>query len=111
LQKFEANILLGLTATPERMDNENILDDFCGVIASEIRLPEALNRKLLCPFQYFGISDSVDLQNIKWQNGKYQTNELTDVFSSEKRVAEIITKCEEYLTDINEVLAICFCVS
>ena len=111
LQKFEANILLGLTATPERMDNENILDDFCNVTACEIRLPEALNRKLLCPFQYFGISDSVDLQNIKWQNGKYQTNELTDVFSSEKRVAEIITKCEEYLTDINDVLAIGFCVS
>ena len=111
LQKFEANILLGLTATPERMDNENILDDFCGVTASEIRLPEALNRKLLCPFQYFGISDSVDLQNIKWQNGKYQTSELNDVLSSEKRVGEIITKCEEYLTNINDVLAIGFCVS
>lgn len=111
LQKFEANILLGLTATPERMDNENILDDFCGVTASEIRLPEALNRKLLCPFQYFGISDSVDLQNIKWQNGKYQTSELNDVLSSEKRVGEIITKCEEYLRDINDVLAIGFCVS
>ncbi len=111
LQKFEANILLGLTATPERMDNENILDDFCGVTASEIRLPEALNRKLLCPFQYFGISDSVDLQNIKWQNGKYQTSELTDVLSSEKRVGEIIAKCEEYLRDINDVISIGFCVS
>ncbi|WP_226896494.1 hypothetical protein [Poseidonibacter ostreae] len=56
------------------MDNENILDDFCGVIASEIRLPEALNRKLLCPFQYFGISDSVDLQNIKWQISNKRIN-------------------------------------
>ena len=111
LQKFEANILLGLTATPERMDNENILNDFCGVTACEIRLPEALNRKLLCPFQYFGISDSVDLQNIKWQNGKYQTSELNDVLSSEKRVGEIITKCEAYLKDINDVLALGFCVS
>lgn len=81
LEKFEPQILLGLTATPERMDNENILDDFCGVISSEIRLPEALNRKLLCPFQYFGISDNVDLKNIKWQNGKYQVTELTNALA------------------------------
>jgi superfamily II DNA or RNA helicase len=38
-QKF-----LGLTATPERMDGENILEDFCNRIAAEIRLPEALNK-------------------------------------------------------------------
>ena len=50
LDKFNPKILLGLTATPERMDGENILNDFCNVIASEIRLPDALNRKLLCPF-------------------------------------------------------------
>jgi superfamily II DNA or RNA helicase len=87
---------LGLTATPERMDNENILNDFCDVIAAEIRLPEALNRKLLCPFQYFGISDNVDLQNIKWQNGKYQASELADALSTQQRVGDILQKCEEY---------------
>ena len=111
LEKFESQILLGLTATPERMDNENILDDFCGVISSEIRLPEALNRKLLCPFQYFGISDNVDLKNIKWQNGKYQASELTDAFTTQNRVQDIIQKCEEYLTNINEVIALGFCVT
>ena len=111
LEKFEPQILLGLTATPERMDNENILDDFCGVISSEIRLPEALNRKLLCPFQYFGISDNVDLKNIKWQNGKYQASELTDAFTTQNRVQDIIQKCEEYLTNINEVIALGFCVT
>ena len=111
LQKFQASILLGLTATPERMDNENILNDFCDVIAAEIRLPEALNRKLLCPFQYFGISDSIDLENVKWKNGKYQTSELNEVLSTQKRVAEIILKCENYLTDLNDVTAIGFCVS
>src|SRR5690606_11759221 len=63
LNYFEPKVLLGLTATPERMDGSDILEDFSGKIAAEIRLPEALNRKLLCPFQYFGISDSVDLTN------------------------------------------------
>jgi len=111
LQKFNPKILLGLTATPERMDDANILDDFCGVIAAEIRLPEALNRKLLCPFQYFGISDNVDLKNIKWQSGKYSSNELTYAFSSERRVADIISKCQEYLTNIHDVTALGFCVS
>jgi superfamily II DNA or RNA helicase len=61
LLKFVPQVLLGLTATPERMDGGNILADFCNVIAAEIRLPEAMNRKLLCPFQYFAVSDSVDL--------------------------------------------------
>jgi superfamily II DNA or RNA helicase len=111
LEKFAPKILLGLTATPERMDNENILNDFCDVIAAEIRLPEALNRKLLCPFQYFGISDNVNLQNIKWQNGKYQVTELADALSTQQRVGDILQKCEEYLTDINDVIALGFCVS
>ncbi len=83
LSKFAPKILLGLTATPERMDNENILNDFCDVIAAEIRLPEALNRKLLTPFQYFGISDSIDLKNINWKNGKYSSTELTSAYNME----------------------------
>lgn len=111
LKKFDPKILLGLTATPERMDNENILSDFCNVIAAEIRLPEALNRKLLCPFQYFGISDSADLKGVAWQNGKYQTSELSNRLSTQQRAGEIVQKCEEYLRDINDVRALGFCVS
>ncbi len=111
LDKFSSKILLGLTATPERMDNENILNDFCDVIAAEIRLPEALNRKLLCPFQYFGISDNVNLKNISWQKGKYQVSELSDALSTQQRVGDILQKCEEYLRDINDVVALGFCVS
>ena len=111
LEKFDPVILLGLTATPERMDGANILNDFCNVIASEIRLPDALNRKLLCPFQYFGISDNVDLRNIKWQNGKYSSRELTGVYNNGMRVSDIILKCSDYLTDLNDVTALAFCVT
>ena len=50
---FRPIVLLGLTATPDRMDDLDILKGFDNHIAAEIRLPEALNRKLLCPFQYF----------------------------------------------------------
>ena len=112
LEKFNPRILLGLTATPERMDNEDILKDFCNTIAAEIRLPEALNRKLLSPFQYFGVSDSIDLSGIPWKNGKYEINELTKVYTEDdRRVSEIISNCEKYLTDVNEVRALGFCVS
>ena len=47
LDYFQPKILLGLTATPERHDGANILEDFCGVIAAEMRLPEAINRRHL----------------------------------------------------------------
>ena len=112
LKNFKPKILLGLTATPERMDGEDILKDFCDVIAAEIRLPEALNRGLLCPFQYFGISDSIDLSHAIWQNGRYLPSELTRIYTqNDKRVGEIISNLNKYLRDINDVRALCFCVT
>jgi superfamily II DNA or RNA helicase len=112
LNHFNPKILLGLTATPERMDGADILEDFSGTIATEIRLPEALNRRLLCPFQYFGISDSIDLSHVQWQNGKYLPSELTQIYThNDKRVGEIITNLNKYLRDIDDVRALCFCVT
>jgi superfamily II DNA or RNA helicase len=112
LNYFKPKILLGLTATPERMDNENILEDFCNRIAAEIRLPEALNKKLLCPFQYFGITDSIDLTRVKWEKGKYAASELTSLYTKNNvRVGEIISNLAKYTNDINDVRAIGFCVT
>lgn len=112
IDKFKPKVLLGLTATPERGDGEDILKDFCGVIAAEIRLPEALNRKLLSPFQYFALSDNVDLSKLSWKNGKYEINELTKLYTEDdRRVSDILTNCEKYLTDIHDVIALGFCVS
>ncbi len=112
LNRFEPSVLLGLTATPERSDGEDILKDFCGVIAAEIRLPEALNRKLLSPFQYFALSDNVDLSKLSWKNGKYEIAELNKIYTEDdRRVSNILTNCEKYLTDVNDVTALGFCVS
>jgi superfamily II DNA or RNA helicase len=109
---FKPKVLLGLTATPERMDNADILADFCNRIAAEIRLPEALNKKLLCPFQYFGITDSIDLTNVKWEKGKYAASELTSLYTKNNvRVGEIISNLNKYTNDINDVRAIGFCVT
>lgn len=105
-------ILLGLTATPERMDGGNILDDFDQHIAAEIRLPEAIQRGLLVPFHYFAVTDSVDLSGVSWRNGRYEVGELTRLYTeSDRRVGEILTKCHDYLTDPKGVRALGFCVS
>lgn len=112
LEHFSPKILLGLTATPERMDGEDILKDFCYTIAAEIRLPEALNRKLLCPFQYFGVTDNVDLSNVTWQNGRYLPGELSKLYTqNDLRVNHILTNINKYINDINDVRALCFCVT
>ena len=109
---FKPKILLGLTATPERMDGGDIQEDFHNRIAAEIRLPEALNRKLLCPFQYFGISDSIDLSNVGWERGKYIASQLSNIYTSnDRRVIEIIDSLEKYTKDKTDVRAIGFCVS
>ena len=116
LAKLTPKILLGLTATPERMDGEDILQYFNGRTAAEIRLPEAIDRKLLCPFQYFGISDDVDLSEVKWVRGGYDRRELSNIFSlsggiAEKRAESVIRNIEKYTASIEEMKALGFCVS
>ena len=112
MAKFKPSIILGLTATPERMDGDDILNDFCNAIAAEIRLPEALNRKLLSPFQYFALSDNIDLSKVSWKTGKYEISALTKLYTeNDRRVNDILANCEKYLTDVNDVRALGFCVS
>ncbi len=112
LKKFTPKILLGLTATPERLDGGNILADFCDTIAAEIRLPEAINRGFLCPFQYFGLSDSIDVSQVNWRNGGYDKKELEEVYTQNtQRVGDIIDGIDKFLTDKRDVIALGFCVS
>lgn len=111
LARFKPKILLGLTATPERMDGEDITQDFDGRISAEIRLDDALNNNLLAPFHYYGITDSVDLRDVRWQGGKYVISELSKMYTfNDQRTGLILRKIEEYLPDYRHVRALCFCV-
>ena len=104
--------LLGLTATPERHDGSDILVDFCDVIAAEIHLPEAISRRHLCPFQYFGIDDETDLRNISWSRGRYDISQLTNLYThNQARVNKIVQSLREIVTDILDMKALAFCVS
>lgn len=115
LNYFEPKILLGLTATPERMDGANILEYFNNRIASEIRLGDAIDRKLLSPFNYFGVTDPEDLSNLRWRRGiagGYEISELENVYTkSKQRVEVIINAMKRYLTDMELFKALGFCVS
>ncbi len=116
LSYYKPQILLGLTATPERMDGKSILPYFNNRIAAEIRLPEAIDRKLLCPFQYFGVTDNVDLDKIKWSAGGYDKNELSRIYTmsgmaANRRADLVVSALLKYVTDIDDVKGLGFCVS
>lgn len=116
LTYYHPHILLGLTATPERMDGKSILPYFHNRIAAEIRLPEAIERKLLCPFQYFGVTDTVDLDGLKWTAGGYDKRELSQIYTLSGAVANrradlVVSAMLKYVTDIDDVKGLGFCVS
>ncbi len=116
LSYYKPRILLGLTATPERMDGRSILPYFDDRIAAQIRLPEAIDRKLLCPFQYFGVTDSIDLDTLRWTRGGYDKSELSKVYTlsgaaARQRADLVINTLLKYVTDIDDVKGLGFCVS
>lgn len=110
---FEPKILLGLTATPERMDGKDLRPDFGNRISAEIRLPKALQQGLLTPFQYFCVTDySTDLRDENlWSGNKYNTERLADKFCNEKRARLIYDALKKYLADESKCRALCFCVN
>ena len=112
LSLFSPDILLGLTATPERQDGKSILEDFCHTIAAELRLSDAINRRYLCPFQYFGIDDVVDLSDVTWKKGRYIPGELTQIYTqNDNRVNHILQNMDSILEDIHAIKCLAFCVS
>lgn len=103
-QYFQPKFWLGMTASPERTDGFNIYDLFDNNIAHEIRLQEALEEDLLCPFHYFGITDV-----------EFETGEIDDEFSdfnllaSDKRVDYLLEKSEFYGYSGDRIKALVFC--
>lgn len=79
---------------------------------AEIRLPDAINRRLLCPFQYFGVADSVDLNSLSWQRGGYRVEDLDRVYTgNDVRATLIAEKVREIVLNPTRARAIGFCVS
>ncbi len=111
LEYYQPKVLLGLTATPERMDGKSILSYFDDRVAAEMRLTEAINRKLLSPFQYFCVTDEVDLSKLKWSRKGYDLRELENVYThNTKRSSQVLKSIHKYVTDMDDVKGLGFCV-
>lgn len=112
LKKFSPSILVGLTATPERMDGVSLLPDFDNQISAEIRLPKALDEGLLTPFQYLCISDDTDLTDEELMQGdRYVATKLTEKLCNPERVGLIIDRIKYYLADEHKCRALGFCAT
>ncbi|MEX2553033.1 MAG: DUF3427 domain-containing protein [Actinomycetota bacterium] len=112
LKHLNPKVLLGLTATPERADGRNVTDWFEGRTAVELRLWEALERGLLSPFQYFGVSDDTDLSRLEFKRGRgYDPKVLEGVFTGHDARARIIAQAvKDKVTSVANMKALGFCV-
>ena len=109
---FKPEFLLGLTATPERSDNGDIYELFDNNVAVEIRLRQALEYNLICPFHYFGLTDAegIDYSKIRAEPGTSEyTEEIAKMLMVGHRVDYIIEKMNFYGHDAEKPKVLGFC--
>ncbi|MCW3490227.1 DEAD/DEAH box helicase family protein [Dethiobacter alkaliphilus] len=95
LDYFQPRFLLGLTATPYRMDNRDIFALCDDNVIYEIYLKDAINRDLLVPFRYYGVYDATDYDRISIRNGQYVVEELESELSTEERAGLVLEKYQK----------------
>ena len=108
LDYFQPKFLLGLTATPERLDSKDVfaLCDYNNVY--EIRLKEAINKGFLSPFRYYGIyDDTINYEDISMRNGKYDEKDLEEKLMINRRADLVLNHYLKY----DSASAIGFCSS
>lgn len=92
VEYFKPQFLLGLTATPERMDGRNIYEICDYNVPYEISLKDAINKGMLVPFHYYGIFDKTDYSQLHQVRGKYDDRELNQTYIGNERRYELIYK-------------------
>ncbi|MFI0895559.1 DUF3427 domain-containing protein [Streptomyces sp. NPDC020983] len=115
IEHFAPIELLGLTATPERMQGPSVQDEFFdGRIAAEMRLWEALENDLLSPFHYFGVTDTTDLTGVTWRRSSlgYDATELSRLLTGDTAHARLVLRAvRDKVADPTAMRALGFCVS
>lgn len=108
LAHFQPKFLLGLTATPERSDQADILSLCDNNLVFERNLVHGIDEKILVPFHYYGIHDSfVDYKEIPWRNGKFDPASLDNAFATKQRANHIF----EHWQEKRQQRTLAFCVS
>ena len=105
---FKPQFLLGLTATPERMDGRNIYEICDYNVPYEISLKDAINKGMLVPFHYYGIYDDTDYSGLHLIRGRYDEKELNETYIGNVHRHELIYK---YYCKYGSKKALGFCCS
>lgn len=112
MSALQPELLVGLTATPERSDGKSLLPDFDGHIAAELRLWHALDGQLLVPFEYYGIADGVYLRRVRWSRVGYDAGALGERYTGNDARSDLIRhQLARRVGDVRAVRALGFCVS
>ncbi len=108
LNYFNPRFLLGLTATPERTDQADILILCDNNLVYERDLFDSINAGLLAPFHYIGIADKhVDYQEISWRNGKFDPTQLHNKLATYARARHALDKWKDH----RQERTLAFCIS
>ena len=105
---FKPQFLLGLTATPERMDRRNIYELCDYNVPYEISLKDAINKGMLVPFHYYGIYDDTDYSGLHLIRGRYDEKELNETYIGNVHRHDLIYK---YYCKYGSKKALGFCCS
>ena len=109
LQYFNPNFfMLGLTATPDRMDRKDIFELFDYQKVYEYTINDAIENGFLVPYTYYGLTDNIDYSNIRYNGRKYNVSDLDKTLIIDKRNEKIF---EEYLIKGKGNKALGFCCS
>ena len=96
LEYFEPEFLLGLTATPERMDGADLLALCADNLVYDCGIVEGIERDELVPFHYWGVADTVDFEPIPWRNGRFDPESLTRAVETHERADRALAEWREH---------------
>lgn len=104
---FDPQFLLGLTATPERSDNADLLALCQDNLVYECGLVQGLHRDLLSPFKYRAIKDVADYEHIPWKSGRFQNDQLTANLATQDRALQVLDEWMNLGGPSRRTLAFC----
>lgn len=108
LSHFTPRYLLGLTATPDRTDQSDILSLCDDNLVYRSDLFEGITQGILAPFHYYGIGDTtVNYQEISWRNNKFDEKELVNQLATQARAKHALKHWQEH----KQTRTLAFCIS
>lgn len=110
LAHFKPRFLLGLTATPDRMDGAPLLALCNDNLVFRCNLLAGISKKLLVPFKYFGVKDEIDFEPIPWRSGRFDNDALTKAVATQSRAQQALREYRAHAAS-GQLRTLAFCCS